>query len=188
MAANSAVSPDDQVSPGHNPLLYQFLSQCNIVFVFLYYISEAFALFSLCLHVFPVPRRSALPPFPCFLQQTIQTIHHFNTTIEYKKTRTKGIKNQKAKLRSYFRLLSGSLSVSYASFTATNRSYPSPFSLLSHLRVLLVALIGMQSQRESFVGLPDLFLGGASVHAQHRVQVWTHRRPPRLPRADRRGR
>lgn len=34
MAANSAVSPDDQVSPGHNPLFYQFLSLRNFLFVF----------------------------------------------------------------------------------------------------------------------------------------------------------
>ena len=128
MAANSAVSPDDQVSPGHNPLLYQLLSQRIILFVILYYISEAFALFSLCLHVFPIPRRSALPSFPCFLQQTFQTIHHSNATIK-KTHNNKGIKNQKAKLRSYFLLFSGSLSVSYANFTATNRSYPSPPSL-----------------------------------------------------------
>ena len=58
----------------------------------------------------------------------------------------------------------------------------------THLRVLFAALIGMQSQRESFVGLSDVFLGGASIHAQHRVQVWTHRSPPRLPSAGRRGR
>lgn len=84
MAANSAVSTDDQVSPGHNPILYQFLSQRNFLFVILYYISEAFALFSFCFHVFPIHRRSALPSFPCFLQQTFQTIHHSNATI-YKK-------------------------------------------------------------------------------------------------------
>ena len=125
---------------------------------------------------FPVSSNKHSKPFTIPMLQYIKNTHN------------KGIKNQKAKLRSYFLLFSGSLSVSYASFTATNRSYPSFPLSTTHLRVLFAALIGMQSQRESFVGLSDVFLGGASIHAQHRVQVWTHRSPPRLPSAGRRGR
>lgn len=61
MAANSAVSPDDQVYPSHNPLLYQILSHRTSLLVYFVYFRSTLPLLPLLLR-FP-SSLSFLPPF-----------------------------------------------------------------------------------------------------------------------------
>lgn len=199
MAANSAVSPDDQVYPSHNPLLYQILSHRTSLLVYFVYFRSTLPLLPLLLR-FP-SSLSFLPPFLTLFpptnkqtnKQAIQTIHHHHyyyppTTTITRKNTIKEIKKSKSETQI---VLPPSLRIAQRLIRQFHRHkslLPLTFSLIPHLRVLLTALVRMQPQREPLVGLPDLSLGGASIHAQHRVQIWTHRSPPRLPSAGRRAR